>query len=46
MKKLNPIKKKLSKEDMEISFQDPSKLLADFFNGTVIDLDEEYTYDS
>ena len=45
MKNLNPIKKKLSKEDRKISVQDPLKLLADFFNGVVIELVEEYTYD-
>ena len=45
MKNLNPIKKKLSPEDRKISFKDPSKLLADFFNGVVIELDEEYTND-
>ena len=46
MKNLNPIKKKLSKEDRKISVQEPSKLLAEFFNGVVIDLNEEYAYDS
>ena len=46
MKNLNPIKKKLSKEDRKISAQDPSKLLAEFFNGVVIKIDEAYTYDS
>jgi len=46
MKNLNPIKKKLSIEDRKISFQEPAKLLAEFFNGVVIDLDEEYSYDS
>ena len=45
MKNLNLIKKKLSKEDRKVSFQDPSKLLAEFFNGVVIELDEKYTYD-
>ncbi len=45
MKNLNPIRKKLSKEEREISVQDPSKLLAEFFNGVVIELDEEYAYD-
>lgn len=45
MKNLNPIKKKLSKEDRKISVQDPSKLLAEFFNSVVIELDEEYSYD-
>ncbi len=43
---LNSIKKKLSKADRKISMQDPSKLLADFFNGVVIKLDEEYKYDA
>ena len=45
MKNLNLIKKKLSKEDRRIPVQDPSKLLAEFFNGIVIELDEEYSYD-
>ena len=46
MTNLNPIKKKLSKADRKIYRQDPSKLLAEFFNGVVIELDEEYKYDS
>tara|TARA_Y100000991_G_C21825470_1_gene285747 strand:- start:18 stop:158 length:141 start_codon:yes stop_codon:yes gene_type:complete len=46
MKNLNVIKKKLSKQERKISFQFPSKLLAEFFNGVVIKLDEEYAYDS
>ncbi len=46
MNKLNPIKKKLSKVDRNISIQDSSKLLAEFFNGVVIQLNEEYKYDS
>ena len=46
MKNLNLIKKKLSKEDDKISALDPSKLLAEFFNGVVIKIDEEYAYDS
>ena len=46
MTNLNPIKKKLSKADKKISIQDTSKLLAEFFNGFVIELDEEYKYDS
>ena len=41
MTNLNPIKKKLSKIDRKISIKDPSKLLAEFFNGFVIELDEE-----
>ena len=43
---LNPINKKLSKVDRKLSVQEPSKLLAEFFNGVVIELDEEYQYDS
>ena len=46
MKNLNPIKKKLSEEDRKISDKDPSKLLAEFFNGLVIESDKEYSYDS
>ncbi len=46
MTNLNTIKKKLSKVDRKVSIQDSSKLLAEFFNGVVIDLDEEYKYDS
>ena len=46
MTNLNPIKKKLTKENRKVSVQDPSKLLAEFFNGVVIKLDEEYTYAS
>ena len=46
MKNVNLIKKKLSQKDRKISVQDPSKLLAEFFNGVVIELDKEYVYDS
>ena len=47
MKNLNIIKKKLSKEDRKISAQDPSKLIAEFFNVVVIKIDEAYdAYDS
>ena len=42
---LNPIKKKLSKVERKVSVQDSSKLLAEFFNGFVIELDEEYKED-
>ena len=45
MKNLNPIQKKLSEEDRKISVKDPSKLLAEFFNVVVIELDKEYAYD-
>ena len=43
---LNSIKKKLVKDNRKVSIQDPSKLLAEFFNGVVIKLDEEYAYDA
>ena len=46
MKSLNPIKKEPAKKDRKISVQDPSKLLAEFFNGVVINHDEAYAYDS
>ena len=46
MTNLNLTKKKLSKAPRKISIQDPSKLLAEFFNGVVIELDEEYEYES
>ena len=46
MTKLNSIKKIISKEDRTVSVKDPSKLLAEFFNGVVIKLDEEYIYES
>ena len=41
MTNFNSTKKKLSKVDRKISIQDSSKLLAEFFNGVVIELDEE-----
>ncbi|MDC3093963.1 hypothetical protein OA387_02785 [Prochlorococcus sp. AH-716-M10] len=46
MKNLNIIKKKLSKKDRKISAQDPSKLLAEFFNAVAIKIEEAYAYDS
>ena len=46
MTNLNPIKKKLAKENRKVSVQCPSKLLAEFFNGVVIKFDEEYAYDA
>ena len=46
MKKINPVTKKISKKNRRVPLTEPSKLLADFFNGVVIELDEEYKYDS
>ena len=42
MKNITLIKKKLSKEDIKISVQDQSKLLAEFFNGAVIKFEEAH----
>ena len=46
MTNLNPVKKKLAKKDRKVSVEEPSKLLAEFFDGVVIKLDEEYAYDA
>ena len=46
MKYLNSIKKKISKEDSKVLVNNSSKLLAEFFNGVVIQIDEEYSYES
>ena len=46
MTNLNLIMEKISKEDLKVSVNDPSKLLAEFFNGEVIQIDEEYSYES
>ncbi len=45
MKNINPIEKEISKEKRIISLTDTSKLLADFFNGVVIEVEEEYVYE-
>ena len=44
MTNLNPIKKKHTKENRKVSVKDASNLLAEFFNGVVINLDEEYAH--
>ena len=46
MKNLNSIKNNLSKDYIKVVVQYPSKLLAEFFNGIVIELDEEYSHDA
>ena len=50
MTKLNSIQKinskEYRKENRQVSVTDPSKLLAEFFNGVVIKLDEEYIHES
>ena len=45
MKNSNPIKKKISKQDRKVSVQDSLRILAEFFNGVVIELDDNYIYD-
>ena len=40
MNNFNQNKKKFAKEDRKVSIQEPSKLLAELFNGAVIKLDE------
>ena len=42
MKKFNPIKKKLAKDDVKVYLQDQSRILAEFFNGEVINLGQKY----
>ena len=46
MRNINPIEKKVSKEKRIISLTEPTKLLADFFNGVVIEFKEEYVNES
>ena len=45
MKNINPIEKQIAKEKRIISLTNPSKLLADFFNGVVIEVEEEYVHE-
>ena len=45
MKNLNPIEKKISKEKRIISLIEPSRLLADFFNCVIIEVEEEYVHE-
>ena len=46
MKDINLIEKIFSKEKKIISLTEQSKLLADFFNGFVIEIEEEYVHES
>ena len=46
MTNLNLIKKKIAKEDFKVLVSYPSKLLAEFFNGVVIQIDEKCSYES
>ena len=46
MKNLNLIENKISKKVRNVFVNDPSKLLAEFFNGLVIKVAEEYIHES
>ena len=46
MTKLNSINKKITKKDLKVLFIDLSKLLVEFFNCVVIQIDEKCTYES
>ncbi len=46
MEKINTIEKSLYKEKRGISLIETSRLLADFFNGVVIEFEEEYVHES
>jgi len=46
MRNLIQLKKKLSKESRKVSINASSKLLADFFNGEVVELNAEYQDDT
>ena len=45
MSKINLIEKKITNKKRLISLIEPSKLLADFFNGVVIEVEEEYVHE-
>ena len=42
MKIIKPLEKNFSNQSTKLSLRDPSKLLAEFFNGVVIEVEEEY----
>ena len=43
---INPIEKSFFKEKKRISLIETSRLLADFFNGVVVEVEEEYVHES
>ena len=45
MKNINPIEKNFSKGKRIISLTESTKLLADFFNGVVIKIEESYVHE-
>ncbi len=46
MQNINPIEKIFFKEKREISSMKATRLLADFFNGLVVEVEEEYVHES
>ena len=46
MQNIKPIEKSFFKERKGISLIETSRLLADFFNGLVVEVEEEYVYES
>ena len=46
MQNIKPIEKSFFKEKEGISLIDTSRLLADFFNGVVVEVEEEYVHES
>ena len=46
MQNINPIEKNFFKEKKVISLIETSRLLADFFNGVVVEVEEEYVHES
>jgi len=45
MENINQIEKSFFKEKRGISLIETSRVLADFFNGVVIEVEEEYVYE-
>jgi len=46
MQTINLIEKSCLKEKREISLIETSRLLADFFNGVIVEVEEEYVHES
>ena len=46
MQNINRTAKSLFKEKTSISLVETSRLLADFFNGAVVEVEEEYIHES
>ena len=46
MQNIKPIEKNFFKKKKGISLIETSRLLADFFNGVVVEVEEEYVHES